>query len=190
MKEKFKIVFVIILVAQLMIACCSEKTIEVTIAGMESRALISDGYSSTELDKQNSIDKDELIIDVDIIELEEIVSSETDHNKKEETKVLHAAVVPCADPEFTYKNRIESIKVEVLDSDNNNERIDITKQVVEVGTQTSISEYISQNTIGIGNFWIEFSDTTNIPDRIEYIIEAILDDGTKIDSRNGIINFN
>lgn len=179
-----------IFVTQLIIACCGEKTYELTVTGMESRALISDGFSAVVLDKKNSIDKDKLIIDVDFTEFEELVLSKRSRNKKVDTEVLEAAVVPCADHVVIYKNGIESIKVEVLDASNSNKRIDITDQLVIVGTQTSISEHISQNDRGIGNFWMELSDTTNIPDRIEYVIEATLDDGMKIDARDGIIKFN
>jgi hypothetical protein len=89
-----------------------------------------------------------------------------------------------------FKNRIERIKVEVLDSNTNNERIDITNQVVIQGTRQSIAEYLSDNNPGLRGFLIELSDTRNIPDRIEYFIEATLDDGLRISSTGGIINFN
>jgi hypothetical protein len=173
-----------------MIACCSEPTYEITIIGIESRALISDGINVMEFDKQNSIDKDEFTIEIDIIEQEKIVLSETGNHKGGDRKVLKAAVVPCADQVLIYKNNIQSIKVEILDINKDNERIDITNQMVILGTQTSISQYISQNPQGLGGFLVQFSDTSSIPSRIEYVIEATLDDGTKINAMNGIITFN
>jgi hypothetical protein len=179
-----------ILMTLLMIACCSEPTYEITIIDIESRALILDGINVIEFDKQNSIDKDEFVIEIDIIEQEEIASSEFLNHKDGDTKVSRAAVVPCADQVLIYKNNIKSIKVEVLDVGTDNERIDITNQLVIVGTQTSISQYISQNPQGIGYFLVQFSDTSNIPGRIEYVIEANLDDGTIINAMNGVIIFN
>lgn len=179
-----------ILMALLMSACCSEPTYEITITGMESRALISDGVNVMEFDKQNSIDKEEFIIEIDIIEQEKIVSIEPGNNKDRDTKVLRAAVVPCADQVLIYKNNIESIKVEILDVNKDNERIDITSQMVILDTQTSISQYVSENLQGVGGFLVQFSDTSNIPNRIEYVIEATLDDGTRINAMNGIITFN
>lgn len=179
-----------ILMALFMSACCSEKTYEITITGIESRALISDGSNVIEFDKQNAIDKDEFIIEIEIIEQEKMVSIELGEPKEREPKVLKAAVVPCADQVVMYKNNIESIKVEIIDVANDNERIDITSQMVIVDTQTSISQYVSQSLQGVGGFLVQFSDTSNIPSRIEYVIEARLDDGTKVNARNGIITFN
>jgi len=181
----------IILMAFLMISCCSEPTYEITIIGIETRALILDGGNHViEFDKLNSIDKNEFIIEIDIIELEKIVSGEFIDHKNEDTKVLKAAVIPCADQVLIYKNNIDSIKVEILDVGNNNERIDVTNQLVILGTQTSISQYVSQQSQGIGDFLVQFSDTSNIPGRIEYVIEATLNYGTQIKAMNGTINFN
>jgi hypothetical protein len=115
MNMKNKNVVPTILMTLLMIACCSEPTYEITIIDIESRALISDGINVIEFDKQNSIDKDEFVIEIDIIEQEEIASSEFLNHKDGDTKVSRAAVVPCADQVLIYKNNIESIKVEVLD---------------------------------------------------------------------------
>lgn len=189
MKKRSSNVFLLIFLMQLMVACCDEETYEVTITGMESRALISDGIDFIEFDTQNPIDKEELIIEVLITEVEEISSNEPFKKEKTAAPVLEAAVVPCEDQVVVFKNRIERIKVEVLDSNTNNERIDITNQVVIQGTRQSIAEYLSDNNPGIRGFLIEFSDTRNIPDRIEYFIEATLDDGLRISSTGGIINF-
>jgi hypothetical protein len=180
-----------ILMAALMISCCSESTYEITIIGIETRALVLDGGTNViEFDKLNSIDKNDFIIEIDIIEQEKIVSSEFINHKNEDTEVLNAAVIPCEDQLLIYKNNIDSIKVEIFDVDNNNERIDITNQLVILDTQTSVSQYVSQQSQGIGDFLVQFSDTSNIPGRIEYTIEATLDDGSKIKAMNGVINFN
>ncbi len=178
------------LMALLMIACCREETYEVIITGIESRVLTLDGVNFIEYDMQTPIDKEDLIIEITLNEVERIASSEHFKNKKTDAQVLKAAVVPCGDQIVIYKNRLESVKVEVLDSDNNDARIDITSQVIIQGTQKSISEYISENNPGIRGFLIELSDISNIPDRIEYEIEATLNDGTKINASNGIIAFN
>jgi hypothetical protein len=182
--------FLLIFLMQMLISCCGEETYEITITGMESRALISDGLNFIAFDTQKPIDKEALIIEVLITEVEEITSTEPFKKKITAAPVLEAAVVPCEDQVVVFKNRIERIKVEVLDSNTNNERIDITNQVVIQGTRQSIAEYLSDNNPGLRGFLIELSDTRNIPDRIEYFIEATLDDGLRISSTGGIINFN
>ena len=108
---------------------------------------------------------------------------------KTDVKVLKAAVVPCGDDEFIYSNKIESVKVEILNL-NNNERIDITNQLVVLGTAESISEYIPANSPGTRDYLMRLSDTSNIPNQIDYLIEATLNDGSKISSTGGTINFN
>lgn len=185
-----RIVITIFLIALLMSGCCNEKTYEVTITGLESRAWIFDGISLTEFDIQNSINKEVLVIELDIIDVETIVSNELENNKNSKTKVLKAAVVPCEDQVVVFKNNIISIKVEILDVNNANERIDVTNQLVIQGSQTTIPQFIAENPQGISDLFVQFSDTSNLPDRMDYEIEATLDDGSTINTMNGTINFN
>lgn len=188
---KIRRILPVVLLAQLMMACCNEPTYLITITGIESRALIFDqDNQAIEFDSQNPIGKDELLIDIRFIEKEKIASIEFGSSKRRSDKIQRAAVVPCGDQIVIYNNNIESIKVEVFDPNNDFERIDVTDQLVIQGTQTSISDYITQNPQGSGGFLFEFSDTSNIPDRIEYLIEATLDDGTKISTQSGLILFN
>ena len=190
MKRMIKKVLLVILVVPLVVACCNEETYEITISGLESRALIPQGTSFIEYDKQNSIDKDQLFIELRFTAIEDIVSGGRGRNKIAGPAVLQAAVVPCADQVLINKNRVESIKVEVLDADNNNEGLDVTDQMVVQGTDSSLSEVIAQSEGLLTDFLIGFSDTSNIPDRIVYVIEATLDDGTVLESSDGIISFN
>jgi hypothetical protein len=185
-KMKIKNIITFILLAQLIIGCCDTNTYEVTISGLESRALIFDGNNPVEIDEKSPIDKEDLVIELLITELESIASSE---QIKTDVKVLKAAVVPCGDDEFIYSNKIESVKVEILNL-NNNERIDITNQLVVLGTAESISEYIPSNSPGTRDYLMKLSDTSNIPNQIDYLIEATLNDGSKISSTGGTINFN
>jgi hypothetical protein len=62
--------------------------------------------------------------------------------------------------------------------------------MVVQGTDSSLSEAIAQSEGLLTDFLIGFSDTSNIPDRIVYVIESTLDDGTVLESRDGIISFN
>ena len=100
-----------------------------------------------------------------------------------------AAVVPCGDDEFNYLNRIESISVEIVNLDTD-ELMDITNQLIVVGTNETISEFIPENSPSTRDFLIELSNTDNIPNRITYEIEATLDDGETISAIGGPINFN
>ncbi|WP_157594978.1 hypothetical protein [Psychroflexus tropicus] len=103
---------------------------------------------------------------------------------------MQAAVVPCEDQVFIDTNKIETIKVELIDIDNNNERIDVTNQIVIVDSQQSISEILSESNGRLSDFQIEFSDLSGIPNHIIYEIEAVLDDESKINTRGGIVKFN
>lgn len=190
MKKKISNAFLLMFMMQLMLACCPDKTKEVTINGVKSRALILDGINYVEFDKQNPINKEDLIIEIILTEAEKIASSELNKSREKDTKVLKAAVVPCGEQTVIYKNKLESVKVELLDIDNNNARIDITEQMVIQGTQQSIPTYIAENNPSLRGFLIEFSDTSNLPDRISYVIEATLDDGSKFSLTVGIIQFN
>lgn len=190
MKRLVRKVLLVILVTPLSLACCDEETYEITISGLESRALVPQGTSFIEYDKQNSIDKDQLFIELRFTAIEDIVSGGRGRNKIAGPAVLQAAVVPCADQVLINKNRVESIKVEVLDAENNNEEFDVTDQMVVQGTDSSLSEVIAQSEGLLTDFLVGFSDTSNIPDRIVYVIEATLDDGTVLESSDGIISFN
>lgn len=187
-KKKMNIrnLILLMLLSYLISGCCDSNTYEVTISGLESRALIFDGNNPVVVDEQSPIDKENLVIELLITELESIASSK---QNKPDVKVLKAAVIPCGDDEFIYSNKIDSIRVEILNS-NNNERIDITNQLFVIGTSESISEYIPENSPGTRDFLMKLSSTSNIPNQIEYVIEATLDDGTKVSSTSGIINFN
>ena len=190
MNRMIKMVLLVILVAPLAVACCNEETYEITISGLETRTLIPQGTSFIEYDKQNSIDKDQLFIELRFTAIEDIVLGGGGSNKIAGPAVLQPAVVPCADQDLINKNRVESIKVEVLDADNNNEGLDVTDQMVVQGTDISLLEAIAQSEGLLTDFLIGFSDTSNIPDRISYRIVATLDDGTELESSDGIINFN
>lgn len=173
-----------------MTACCKEKTYEVTITGMESRPLIADGDQFVEFDSQTSISKEALIIEVLIQEEEVIVLNALDKKNPGNIPVLEAAVVPCEDQIVVFTNQLTGIKVEVLDTDNGNARIDVTNQLIIEGSQTAISDYIAENTTGIGGFYMVFANTSNLPNRITYEIEATLDNGGSITASGGVINFN
>lgn len=189
MRDRIRNIILLTLVLQVLVACCRADTYEITITALDSRALILEGGNFVEVEEETTLDKEDLILELLVIEVEEIVLNGFDKVDKE-IQVLEAAVVPCEDQIVIFKNSIDSIKVEVLDADNNNSSIDVTDQLVILGTQQPLSEYIAENNPGIGDLLMEFSDTSNIPDRITYVIEATLDDGQIIRTTGGIINFN
>ncbi len=191
MMNKIKKALLFPILISLMTACCPVETIEIFITDMETRALILDGINYVEFDQENPIDKEDLIIEVAFIEDEFIVSNTPLQKSTEDLEVLEAAVVPCGEDELVFKSSIESLRVEVLDPDNENVRTDITNQLVMQGeSQQSIPDYISENNPGIRNLLFELSDTSNIPNRIIYDVEVTLDDGLQLNSSGGIISFN
>lgn len=174
----------------LLIACCNEETYEVSISGMESRALVLDGIDFIAYEPESAINKEELLIEVLIKETEQITSTEETGNYLKESKVVKAAVVPCADQVLLFKNRIESLKVEIRDPENSSTTLDITDQLQVKETNQSITEYLSENSPGVRGFLLEFTDVSNIPDRMQYFLEATLDDGTQINTESEVILFN
>lgn len=191
MMKRLKTVLLFLFVLPLMTACCNGETLEVTITGVETRALIleENGFF-TEFDLQNPIDKEDLLIEITFTGIEEYTSIQGMEKKRTEDGVIEAAVVPCEDQVVIYKNSVESVRIDVIDLDNNNTRIDITDQVVIEGSQNSIADYINDFSPGLRVFAAELTDTSNLPDRIEYEIEAILDDGSRLTANSGTILFN
>ena len=185
MKRKVSHVFVLIFAVQLLTACCDDETIEITITGMESRALTLDGFRFVEIDNQTPINKEDLILEVLFTQVQGVASCAC-HQKQ----VLTAAVVPSCDPEIVYTQSIETFTVALLDVDNNNARIDITDRVVIEGTQLSVFDFIANSSPAIENLLLELSDTNNLPNRVTYVVEASLSDGTEISTTGGIIQFN
>lgn len=165
--------------------CCDTNSYDVLISGLETRALIFDGNDQIIIDEQTSIDKEDLVIELLINEFEEIALSEEAEAK---VKVAAMAVVPCGDDEYIITNNIESVTVEIIDL-SSNERIDVTDQLVILNLDEFISDYISRNSQEKSNFFMSFSDITDVPDSIDYRIEAILDSGSKISTTGGAIYF-
>ncbi|SDG82079.1 hypothetical protein [Psychroflexus sediminis] len=190
MKPQALNVFAVILMPPLLMSCCDETTYFLSITDLESRVLVSEGSTTIEYDGQNTIDKEDFIIEVDVISIENIALNEENNIQNDRPEFIYAAVVPCEDQILINTNKIETIKVELIDVDNNNERLDVTSQMQIVGAQQPISEFISETNGNIGGFQIEFSDTTGIPNTIDYEIEATLDDGSTINTRGGVVRFN
>lgn len=172
-------------------SCCNEDTYEVTITGVESRALVTNVNNSlVAFDPQDPINKEDLFIEIDFIEQEQIVSTQGLNKVGSDVPMLEAAVVPCEDQIVIYKNRVVSVKVEVLDVDNPNARIDVTDQLVVQNTQISIADYVLDSGPGLGGFVAEFTNTDNLPDSIAYEVAVTLDDGGTITASAGPIDFN
>jgi hypothetical protein len=182
-------IFLLLFLTQLITGCCDTNTFEVAITGLETGALLFDGNTPVVVEEENPIAKEDWVIEVLITRFETIVSNEKRNTDNSNRKILRAAVVPCGDDEFNYLNKIESISIEILNLDTD-ERMDITNQLVVVGTDETISEFIKATSPGTGDFLIELSSTNNLPNRITYEIEAALDDGVTISAIGGPINFN
>lgn len=174
----------------ILMGCCADETYEVTITGLETRAYTIEGNQFLDVSEQTPVNKEDLVISVSFDEDEILISNNSYQKRESKVDVFESAVVPCGDATFIYTNRLETIRVEVVDVDNANARIDITNQLRIVGTDQSLVDYISENKEWLRDFLIEFDDTTNIPNRIRYDIEVTLDDNSILNSSGGIINFN
>ncbi len=189
MKKTINVIFILLTVF-IISSCCDEETYEVTTTGLESEVLLKDGNTLSPFDLHNQIDKEDFVISARFEENQVLVSSNSLQKKKSDVEVKNAAVIPCSDATFIYTNKIQSIKVEILDFNNGNTRIDITNQVKIFGSNQSLTDYVVENKDWLRDFLIDFSDTTNIPNRIEYDIQATLDDGLIVSAAGGVINFN
>jgi hypothetical protein len=156
------------------------------ISGLETRAVSFDGNDQILIDERTPVNKEDLVIELLVNEFDEIALSE---QAKSKPKVAAMAVVPCGDDEYIIANTIERVTVEILDL-NNNERMDVTDQLVILNIDEPISDYISRNSQNKTDFFMSFSDISNLPDSIAYTVEATLDSGMKISATGGIIYFN
>ena len=190
MKKSIRIALMLFISVAFMTSCCDEGTYQITITGLESEILEKDGNTLSPFDLQNTIAKEDFVISVRFEENEVLISKNSFQKKKSDAEVLNAAVVPCGDATFVYTNKIQSVKVEILDSNNGNARIDITDQLKIFGSNESLTDYVAENKDWLRDFLIDFSDTSNIPNRIEYDVQITLDDGLVVSSAGGIINFN
>jgi hypothetical protein len=174
---------------QLFVACCSEETFEVTITGFDSKAYIVVDNQFVAVEEATPINKEDLLVSTQFVEDQVLISDVRYQKKKSDVEVAQAAI-SCPDPVFINTNELLSVKVEVIDVDNGNTRIDVTDQVVVVGTNESVEEFLLERPWS-RDFQVEFSgDTSNIPNRIRFAVEGTLDDGTVVNSEIGIINFN
>ncbi len=185
-----KKIFLFLICIPLLTACCSQETYQVSITGLQTRSLLLEGNRFVDFNKQNQINKDDLLIEVLIDELEELTFKETQKEGLKQQKVQLAAVVPCPDPEFNYTNQIQNISVTIFDIDNNNNAIDVTNDVIIWGSQQSLTDYISENRVGIRDLLLDFSNTTSFPNRINYQVKASLNDGTTVEVTGDTIQFN
>ncbi|NQZ78593.1 MAG: hypothetical protein HRT61_21140, partial [Ekhidna sp.] len=119
-----------------LVGCCDSDTYEVSISGLSTRALAFDGINAIEVEEENPIDKEDLVIELLVLENEKVASND----QSKEYQIVNAAVVPCADDEFIYINRIVDIKVESIES--NGERINLTNQLIILGSEDLVSAYI------------------------------------------------
>ena len=190
MKKKIKNVPILLLLIACLIACCDTDNYEVTVTGVESRALILQDNSYVEFDEQNPINREDFFIEVRFTETEVIVSNTLSKQEDSDITVLEGAVVPCEDQFVEFINQVESIRVDLIDVDNGNSSSDITDQLLVQATQQSVADYVSEFGPGIGGFLIDLSQVTSIPDRIRYSIEVTTDDSQVFTTTSGIIQFN
>jgi hypothetical protein len=163
--------------------CCDTRTYGISVSGIGSRAFTFDGNIPVIVNEQDPIEKEELVIELQIVEAQSTAFSEPLHTNK---NVLQAAVVPCADDEFFYLNKIDSIRVDMISAGNTT---DITHQFIVLGTNEPISSYIPANSPGESNYLMQLSDTSGIPNQISYTLKVTLDDGSELSTMGGTIAF-
>jgi hypothetical protein len=190
MKKKIKHVSILILLIVCLSACCDSDTYEVTVTGVESRALVLQDNSFVEFNEQIPINREDFFIEVRFTETEMIVSNTLSKQNDSDITVLEGAVVPCEDQIVEFINQVESIRVDLIDVDSGNSSSDITDQLLVQGTQQSVADYVSEFGPGIGKFLIDLSQVSSIPGRISYSIEVTTDDGLVFTTTSGIIQFN
>ncbi|MAD96360.1 MAG: hypothetical protein CMB99_03440 [Flavobacteriaceae bacterium] len=187
--NRLKKILLFFICIPLLTACCSEEVYRVSITGLQTRSLLLDGNRFVDFDKQNPIDKEDLLLEVTINELEELTLNER-QEKLRKPRVQLAAVVPCPDPQFIYTHQIENVRVTLFDLDNNNNAIDVTSNIIIYGSQQSLADYISENPVGLRDLLLDFSNTTSLPNRMNYLVKATLDDGTTVEVTGDEISFN
>ena len=190
MKKKIKNLLLLSLLIICVSACCDTDTYELSISGVESRALIQQDNNFVEFDLQNPINREDFFIEIQLTETETIVNNTLSKQKESDITVLEAAVVPCEDQVLVYKNYLESIRVDLIDVDNGNTSMDITDQLLLAGTDQYLIDNITGAPPGVSGYLVDLSQVISIPDRISYSIEVTTDDGLVFTTTSGIIQFN
>ena len=192
MRQKVFIILTLFYSVQFLISCCDQKTYEYTVNSVATRTLQLDtnnGFSFLLVDDQQSIDKEDLLIEVLFQGNIEQVASVVHEVSKAGMQSTYAAI-DCEDPAIIYNNRVES--VEVIAIDVNNLETDVTNDLVIYGSQQSIADFINDSYVisVTDGFLLEFNDVTNLSSQAVFRISATLDDNTVVTVTTNQVNFN
>jgi len=190
MKQKVFIILALIYSVQFVVSCCPSKTFEQTITGVSTRTLQLDtnGFSFIEVNDQQSIDKEDLIIEVLLDGTSIQVGSLMKEVRKLGMQSAYAAI-DCEDATIVYVNSVQNVEIVAIDA--NNIETDVTNDLVIQGGTQSIADYIGNNIISVfDGFVVEFNDVTNLSAQAEFRITATLDDNTVLEITTNQVNFN
>lgn len=188
MRQKIVIILALFYSIQLIVSCCPEETIENTIRDVSFTPFILEDNRFVEVTESDMIDKEDLLLDI-ILRGDQInVASLKKELSKLGTQSAHASI-DCDDPTFIFKNRINSIEIFAVDT--NNADTEITGDLVIMGSNQSITDYVSENLLTVfDSFSGDFSNTNNLPATASFRIELFLDDGMTVITETNQINFN
>lgn len=188
MRQKIIITLAFIYSIQFIISCCPNETFQNTITGVSSRTLILDGINYVEVTNQDTIDKEDLLLEI-LMQGNQVLSSVFKDVKKIGFQSSYASI-DCEDATIVYLNRVSGIEVIAIDLSDNSE-VDITNDLVADGTQQSLAEYILDNNPSVNDGLLaDFSNLSNLPSQGEFRIRVLLDDNTVVETTTNQVNFN
>lgn len=188
MRQKIVITLALIYSIQFIISCCPNETYQNTVTGVSSRTLILDGINFVEVTNQDTINKEDLLLEV-LLQGSQVLSSVFKDVKKIGFQSSYASI-DCEDFTINYINRVESIEVIAIDVSDNSE-VNVTNDVVAEGTQQSLTQYILENNPSVNDgLLVDFSNTNNLPSQAEFRIRVLLNDNTVVETTTNQVNFN
>jgi len=188
MRQKIVITLAFIYCIQFIISCCPNETYQNTITGVSSRTLILDGINYVEVTNQDTIDKEDLLLEI-LLQGNQVLSSVLKDVKKIGFQSTYASI-DCEEATIVYLNRVAGIEVIAIDVNDNSE-VDVTNDLVAEGTQQTLAEYILGNNPSVNDGLLaDFTDTSNLPSQAEFRIRLLLDDNTFVETTTNQVNFN
>ena len=120
---------------QFVISCCPDETYEYTFNGVDSTMYILEDNQFVEVLPQDTVNKEDLLIDISM-EIDRVLVSEVwEEVNKLGIQSMYASI-DCFGPTINYTNSIQSIEVVAIDA--NNQEVDVTNDLIVQGSNASV----------------------------------------------------
>lgn len=189
MKQKVFIVLALFYSIQLFIACCPDETYDYTIVDVDSRLLVLNDNQFVEVTEQDTINKEDLLISIQM-EIDEVLVSEVWNELNKIGVQSSYASIDCFGPTINYVNSIQNIEVFAVDE--NNAEVEVSDDLLVQEVDTTIAEFLSfADSVSFQeSFTLVFSDVTNLSTEATFRIRVSLSNNVIVETVTNKVNFN